>query len=611
MVPIIFSAFANSGARPLSLIKERDALRGVFNDPTKAELKILDNASFDFIAETILNERLAERIAVFHFAGHADGKNIQLIDSNTQAEALVRLLKGFPNLQLVFLNGCDTYDQARVIQDAGIRAAVITTLKPVNDDIAINFASYFYYAFYRFNTINDSFESAQTRIMAKDDLRNHYFMKLDRGLGKEEENEIGSYTDKAVTVYTLSAPDKELLEKTFAYEVDEEEAEGDESDYIPNRLLIESISSSILSGDNISEAFKQSDEYADLQQKYARYTENRANNRNFSYLVLSVLTMLPFPLGFHVNLLNANALNWNGLDKDKKIELLKRQVITYNSIIQLLSFTLLSSFWSELEKNKQLAILPRQWKVIKDFFSVNELNNQDVNYPALLGTIREIFENNQIVPFITEYQDLKSIFANEDSFFETHLHIQGLKSSIANGEIRKMKINWLCSVTEGMLSAIFSKSGFVIRYKLSTVKNIEFAKSRLKKPYYYIRRIILDRYTREEDDVALFENYTDSFSVILAKGIDQVTFFKFLTLSPFIIDENAIRGEDLSKLYFYSHKSGENYVYRWAENPDETLTVGKPYPKLPGKTAAELDRINQRMAEIKGELEAFKTLINY
>ena len=109
----------------------------------------------------------------------------------------------------------------------------------------------------------------------------------------------------------------------------------------------------------------------------------------------------------------------------------------------------------------------------------------------------------------------------------------------------------------------------------------------------------------------VFENYTDSCSVILAKGIDQVTFFKFLSLSPFIIDENAIRGEDLSKLYFYSHQSGANYIYRWAEDPDVTLAVGKPYTRLPGKTAGELERINQRMTEIKEELEAFKTLINY
>jgi len=133
------------------------------------------------------------------------------------------------------------------------------------------------------------------------------------------------------------------------------------------------------------------------------------------------------------------------------------------------------------------------------------------------------------------------------------------------------------------------------------------SKSRLKAPAYYIQRIILDGATVEEDDIAVFTKYTDSRSVIMAKGVSADTFTEFLSLSPFIIDENALKGENLSKLFFYSHSDGDSYVYRWAEDPDKKLRIGKETYQGSGK---KIEQINRRMEAIKDELDAFKELIN-
>jgi hypothetical protein len=612
MTPMVFAAFANDDSKSLSLIKERDTLRKVFNDKSKVELKILDNAGFDFIADTIIQEHLQERIVVFHYAGHADGKNIRLIDGNAQVEGLARLLKTLPNLQLVFLNGCDTYEQVEQIQQAGIKTAIITTLKPVDDQVAISFASNFYFAFYKLNPVDESFESAVTRIIAKPDgLTQNYFVRLDRGIGLDDLGAINTNIEHSKTVYILTAFEKEHLKRTLLFEVDYEEPLAAELNYKPNRLLIKSLGDSIINGNNINKTFKESKEYKDLEISYTNYC-NKEDNRNFSYLVSDVLELLPSLLGFHVSLLNANGNDWDGKTKEKRIDLLKRQVITYNSLIQVLTFTLLSSFWYELDKNKKLNISPSQWEVIRSFLSSSETNNQDINYPALLVTIREIFEANGLDPFITEYQDLKNFFETEDIFFETHLHMQGIKSAISNGQIMKLQVGWLCYNTEKMLSVIFSKSGFVIRYKLTTIKNIEITKSRLKAPSYYITRNILDRTTVYDDDIAEFDSYTDSRSVILAKGTDPTTFFKFLTLSPFIIDENALRGKNMTKLFIYSHSEDDCYVYRWADDPGTTLKISNytyPYRDSEGKEIPEMVLINKRMKNIKDELESFKSFI--
>jgi hypothetical protein len=76
---------------------------------------------------------VAQRTIIFHFGGHADPEAIQLIDTEAYATGLATLLKErLRNLQLVFLNACNTVKQADVFINAGIKA-VIATIKPVED----------------------------------------------------------------------------------------------------------------------------------------------------------------------------------------------------------------------------------------------------------------------------------------------------------------------------------------------------------------------------------------------------------------------------------------------------------------------------------------------
>lgn len=616
MTPVILVVFANDQATSLDLVDERDKLRQVFNDSGRLQIKILENASFDLINETIIDEKLHDRIVAFHYAGHANGKNIKLVHGEANVQALARLLNSLPNLQLIFLNGCDTSEQTREIRKAGVVAPVVTTLKPVSDDIAIDFAYYFYFAYYRFLSLNDSFESAETRIIGKYGLNGHVFIKKDRGLSVQEESEIDTDLQGGNGVYTLTASGDDMLNKSLVLEtvvvVEEETPSQDDAavNYQPNRTLIQQMTDGIINGDSIPEAFKQTDEFIILSAYYNAYQRN-PDNRNLSLLVNNLLNVLPYPIGFHVQELTQIASKEN-LTRDEKKNLLKRQVITYDSLIQLLTFTLLSTFWIELEKKNDLKITDAQWKVLKTFMWSDATNNKNINYAAVLSTVRAILEANELDPFISEYRDLNQIFRTEEQFYETHFYMQGMKNKVNSNEIDKMDI-WLhCAETEDLLAKIFSKVGFIVRYKLTTVKNIEFAKSRLKGPFYYIKRKVLHfaGSSQERDDIAEFDEYTDTRSVILAKGLDRTTFTKFISLSPFIIDESAQKGEAASQLYFFSHTEDDGYVYRWARNPETTLKINNRTYTKGVKTTEELDALNLRMQNIQQEMEAFKNLIN-
>jgi hypothetical protein len=91
------------------------------------------------------------RIAIFHYAGHADEGRLMLeaalgsADGAAHAEGFARLLGAQRGLKLVFLNGCSTLPQVDLLLGAGV-PAVIATSRAINDAVARDFAVAFYEA---------------------------------------------------------------------------------------------------------------------------------------------------------------------------------------------------------------------------------------------------------------------------------------------------------------------------------------------------------------------------------------------------------------------------------------------------------------------------------
>lgn len=86
-----------------------------------------------------------QRILIFHFSGHADSGRLIFKDGASNAKGLAGLLGEAQNLKLVFLNGCATHDQVKLLFDNNVKI-VIATRGKVNDGIAHEFAETFYKA---------------------------------------------------------------------------------------------------------------------------------------------------------------------------------------------------------------------------------------------------------------------------------------------------------------------------------------------------------------------------------------------------------------------------------------------------------------------------------
>ncbi len=134
------------------------------HDAGDIELFTLRRAKLDSIFQHL--NRFGDRVAVFHYAGHADGTALQLEDGAGQAAGLAMKLSQLNNLQVVFLNGCSTRAQVAGLKEAGVGAVIATSAK-INDDWALYFSIQFYAALATRSTIEQSFVSAVSFLKAK------------------------------------------------------------------------------------------------------------------------------------------------------------------------------------------------------------------------------------------------------------------------------------------------------------------------------------------------------------------------------------------------------------------------------------------------------------
>jgi hypothetical protein len=155
--PVILLTFANDrldGVRYLrNLPEEARRLRAALEPAESAglcELVIRQNATAADVLDVLQDARYRDRVAVFHFGGHADGYRLLLESAAgriaaADASGLAAFLGRLRGLRLVFLNGCSTGAQARGLLESGV-AAVVATSQAIDDAAAVEFAARFYRA---------------------------------------------------------------------------------------------------------------------------------------------------------------------------------------------------------------------------------------------------------------------------------------------------------------------------------------------------------------------------------------------------------------------------------------------------------------------------------
>ena len=160
-LPVIFIAFANQ-QQALDLAREQEKIEEVLRrvDDEFCEVKMISNANREQIFRIFTLEKYRHRIAIFHFAGHANPESLALQQELMDAKVWGEFLASQHGLKLVFLNACKTKSQAQHLIQQGI-PAVIATTRPINDTHAQEVAQQFYFNLAEKYTIGESFERAK------------------------------------------------------------------------------------------------------------------------------------------------------------------------------------------------------------------------------------------------------------------------------------------------------------------------------------------------------------------------------------------------------------------------------------------------------------------
>jgi WD40 repeat protein len=185
-LPVIFLAFANEqhdGRYLANVVNEYKALDAILkpidanrlpenSDQALCKVVIRTNASINDIIE-VFND-FKDQIAIFHYAGHADGYQLLLEGKDGQSQiakgpGLVSILGSKKNLKLAFLNGCSTQRLARDLADQGV-PVVIGTSDSIQDNLALDMATRFYKGLAMGHTMAGAWEEAKNEALAIKDI---------------------------------------------------------------------------------------------------------------------------------------------------------------------------------------------------------------------------------------------------------------------------------------------------------------------------------------------------------------------------------------------------------------------------------------------------------
>lgn len=556
--PVVFLAFANDQDQHLALLDEERKLIATHLVPlASAQYFQLFTESAAAIAD--LSRYIAEfkdRMVLFHYAGHADSQNIFLTDQAADATGVAQLLALQPNLQVVFLNGCSTLGQVELLFQMGI-PAVIATKVPIADPSARNFANNFYLALAKEHTLEEAFKLAAADYL----MASGQAVAIYRGIQRQgtDPNAMpwGLYVNagkEAVLRWKLPR------ESTGSFIV-RGAALKYQAGATMNQNLIETIANSIAP-------------YSPKIRLLIDPAVTKGKAPKIRDLRVAVIDSFPTPIGIHLRKLL--------ISEDISTDRLQKIVTLYQVSAQFLAFTLLAQLWDEqVHRASPLHLKPEQQATLAQFFALDKPQSSHYNFTALIQLLGDVFAQNDVQPYVEEFAQLRETYQQQEPLRQAVAFLEEMKGELL-GAVAADEIESFCVQAEKQLAFLFKHIGFSAKYTLATIKTIELLKVRHNTPQYRHHLVVLNQLTAAIgvlDDVLVAAEFAENNSVILMR--DEETIQPSLNLSPLVIDENALSGQQNSKLFFFTAAAKDQLDFTLVDNLKDELCVKEDtYPYI-------------------------------
>ncbi|MCP5107444.1 MAG: CHAT domain-containing protein, partial [bacterium] len=369
MKPVIVLAFANDKDNYLPMIaRERKNIYKsllTHHDNNYVQVHKEENTSVEDIFE--LFNRYRDRIAIFHYGGHADGTHLQLETHTGEPQpahtpGLAPLMGQQKQLQLVFLNGCATLRQVKFLLASGVRAVIATSV-PVEDKTATEFAEQFYHALAGRASLQEAFDTAKAFITAR--------------YGPSKEINRYSYSDIHPEEKKKNA-DKGAAWGLYFNDDSPEVLQWKLPTADRDAIIIRGSTVSTAAGVNVNTGLIET-----LFNEMTAYGVEKPGKMDWRALRKTVIDGFPVPVGEQLRVL----FQVNTID----VRRLKQLVITYQTTMELLCFTLLSQLWDARFHDPELVIDEDYLTVFNSFFALGPGSFPTFDYVELTAALLGIF----------------------------------------------------------------------------------------------------------------------------------------------------------------------------------------------------------------------------
>lgn len=577
------------------IVQEQKAIKQAlldFADKNYLQLRDVQHASTEEVFYLI--NRYHQRVAILHYGGHADGQSLQMereigVVQTANVKGIAGLLGTQKQLKLVFLNGCASRGQVSALLDHDVQA-VIATRVAIKDSEAQLFATQFYQALGTGSSIREAFQKAKALIETERGVSGIKTVEETRGIklggvSGDEEIPWGLYwkpDGEAVLDWTL--PTESPLELDFG----NGQLAGKRENAINNHLV-----------DNTLRAIKDSLFVKELARKIIQERKAGDTNRKPTDAEKKDVIIRSYLAPVSVQL---RSLFSQEMSERFDEERLRQLLVTYQRIMEMLSFILLSDIWdARHSRQAPLAMAEAERLQLQAFFDLNGFTAPAFDYFLLTNALLKIAQRNEIQLYLAPLQEaFPEGLSGHEVLDQAHEHFQFIKT-VLEEDVPSRLIEPYCVVSEQQLTEVLCAFHFLIHFHLSVIKNIEVRQIKNMPPVSYKHLMVeLDNNFSEigqRDRWQDLETSTDMESVLLYRE----NLRESLNLSPFILDENALTREVNSKVYFFSHCTETALVYYWIENQADRLEISdRHFGYIKEQFAkARRDLLNEEVVESK------------
>lgn len=541
--PVIFLSFANDQSAHLELLKEesRTVSRALhsLHDKQLIELAREESAQLEDIFHNF--NRFGDRIAVFHYGGHAGGDHLHLEDQSANAIGLAKLLSSAKELQLVVLNGCSTQAQVEKLLALGVKAVIATSVA-IMDNMALDFARQFYQSLAAHQSIREAFGKAEAFLQAK----------------YEELPPIRVYRD---FVFSESLDDQIFPWGVYL----NKDAEKTLDWKIPRHIKVFLPPSISTSRDRIYNAnqylVKVLESMAEHEPELQILLNPKRIERNRRKFPGLIVEYFPWVIGAQIRRLIANVTPYNqaGLNRLRQI------IFTYATAARFITYIVLSQIW-DLLNDKKLKI---NATTLQPFLELDVKTYAGFDYLKLFSGLCEIFRENELEMFVPEFKAVSEKLdaslggsQNTNPFVEAYAYLEAIRYRLNEEKIPEEEAARLCNECELGLTNFLNEIAFLVNYQLVTVKDIVVYNFKRIDPQFnhIIGELNVSHREYLEFDSREHKNYMDSHSILLAHK-EEEEMASFLNLAPFIVDKNAFEDKFIPNVYMYAYKEKNVYHY--------------------------------------------------